>query len=91
MSERRRYGLSLRAKVLGSYLGVLLIFGTVLGFALFQMAETRSNLSSMASGYMAMSRETELLSSLPLGYLLGREQPDWERYRPNLDQLYLDQ
>jgi two-component system, NtrC family, sensor kinase len=90
MSERRRYGLSLRAKVLGSYLGVLLIFGTVLGFALFQMAETRSNLSSVASGYMAMSRETERLSSLPLGYLLGREQPDWERYRPNLDQLYLD-
>ncbi len=91
MSERRRYGLSLRAKVLGSYLGVLLIFGTVLGFALFQMAETRSNLSSVASGYMAMSREAERLSSLPLGYLLGREQPDWERYRPNLDQLYLDQ
>ena len=91
MSEHRRYGLSLRAKVLGSYVGVLLIFGTVLGFALFQMVITRASLSSVATGYMAMSRETDRLSSLPLGYFLDREDADWGRYRPNLDELYLDQ
>ncbi len=91
MTERRRYGLSLRAKVLGSYVGVLLVFGTVLGFALFQMAVTRASLSSVATGYMAMSREMDRLSSLPLGYFLDREDADWGRYRPNLDELYLDQ
>ncbi len=91
MTERRRYGLSLRAKVLGSYVGVLLVFGTVLGFALFQMVVTRTNLSSVASGYMSMSREADRLSSLPLGYTLNRDGADWDRYRPNLDQLYLDQ
>ena len=76
--------------MLGSYLGVLLIFGSVLGFALVQMADTRSNLSSVVSGYMAMAREAERLTSIPLGYALGRDEVDWTRYRPSLDQMYLD-
>ncbi len=84
-------GLSLRAKVLGSYLAVLVIFGTVLGFALWQMAATRSNISGVASGYMVIAREVDALRDLPLGYALEREGVDWLRYRPNLDLMYLDQ
>ena len=89
-SEGVRQGLSLRAKVLGSYLGVLLIFGTVLGFALFQMAETRAELSSVARGYMVMSADVDRLTSLPLGYTLWREDTHWDRYQANVDLLYLD-
>ena len=91
MTSRPPRGLSLRAKVVGSYLGVLLIFGTVLGFALLQMAETRANLSSVASGYMGMARDADRLASFPLGYALARPRVDWDRYQPNLDLLYLDQ
>jgi two-component system, NtrC family, sensor kinase len=91
MTGRTPRGLSLRAKVVGSYLGVLLIFGTVLGFALLQMAETRANLSSVASGYMGMARDADRLASFPLGYALARSRVDWDRYQPNLDLLYLDQ
>ncbi len=91
MKRTRPGGLSLRAKVVGSYLGVLLIFGTVLGFALLQMAETRANLSSVASGYMGMARDADRLASFPLGYALARQRVDWDRYQPNLDLLYLDQ
>jgi len=91
MSESSRQGLSLRAKVLGSYIGVLLIFGTVLGFALLQMAETRAELSSVASGYITMATEANGLTRLPVGYAFGREEVDWDRYRPRLDRFYLHQ
>ena len=91
MSESNRQGLSLRAKVLGSYIGVLLIFGTVLGFALLQMAETRAELSNVASGYITVAMEADGLTRLPVGYAFGREEVDWERYRPRLDGFYLQQ
>ena len=83
--------LSLRAKVLGSYLGVLVIFGTVLGFALVQMAGTRARLSAIASGYVMIQREVEQISAFPAGYALARESVVGERYHPSLDQFYLDQ
>ncbi len=83
-------GLSLRAKVMGSYLGVLVIFGTVLGIALVQMGRTRSELSGVASGYTSIAHEIDELTALPVGYALGREELDWTRYRPHLDLLYLD-
>ncbi len=83
--------LSLRAKVLGSYLGVLVIFGTVLGFALVQMAGTRARLSSIASGYVMIQREVEQISAFPAGYALAREGAIGDRYHPSLDQFYLDQ
>ncbi len=89
-TDRSRRGLSLRAKVVGSYLGVLLIFGTVLGFALLQMARTRANLSSVTSGYLAMSREVDHLTGYPLGYAFAPEEVDWGRYSPGVDRLYLD-
>ena len=91
MSESTHQGLSLRAKVLGSYIGVLLIFGTVLGFALLQMAETRAELSNVASGYMTMAMEADGLTRLPVGYAFGREEVVWERYSPRLDLFYLQQ
>jgi two-component system, NtrC family, sensor kinase len=83
-------GFSLRAKVMGSYLGVLVIFGSVLGFALVQMGRTRAELSGIASGYTSISREIDELTGLPLGYAMGREEVNWARYQPNLDLLYLD-
>jgi len=83
-------GISLRAKVVGSYLGVLVIFGSVLGFALVQMGRTRAELSGVASGYTSIARELDELTGLPLGYAFGREEIEWARYRPNLDRLYLD-
>jgi len=91
MAESKRQGLSLRSKVLGSYIGVLLIFGTVLGFALLQMAETRAELSSVASGYITMATEANGLTRLPVGYAFGREEIDWQRYEPRLDRFYLQQ
>jgi two-component system, NtrC family, sensor kinase len=90
MSALRPRSLSLRAKVVGSYLGVLLIFGTVLGFALIQMARTRANLSNVTSGYLAMGREVDHLTSYPLGYALARDEVAWDRYRASVDRLYLD-
>ncbi len=84
-------GLSLRAKILSGYLGLVLLPFLVLAFVYVKMAQTDRDLSVVRRGYFRLWQDIASVNAFPLGYEVEKENPDWLRYRPSLDRLYLDQ
>lgn len=83
--------MSLRAKILSGYLGLVVVPFLVLASVYVKMAETDRDLAVVRHGYFRLWQDVAQVNAFPLGYELEKDTPDWRRYRPNLDRLYLDQ